>query len=131
MTPRLPAFGLLICACAAWASPSTNESAPEASLQHDPFQKPGLSNPAVTPPAPQETSPGAPPKADLSVAEGLPRLSMTLRAGSNSAAYLDGRTVRLGEQINGYTLIAVHERAVTLRKSGKTVELKLDDAHEP
>jgi hypothetical protein len=56
----------------------------------------------------------------------VPNLTSTLRAGKNSMAIVNGRVIKLGEEIEGYDLIEVHERSVVLVKDGQKTQLTLD-----
>ncbi|MDO6460689.1 hypothetical protein Q4485_08270 [Granulosicoccaceae sp. 1_MG-2023] len=80
-------------------------------LRYDPFSH--------TPPAP------------ASDAETVQRTPLALRlravvvAGKRSMANIDGKLVKVGQQFEGYTLVAVEAKAVTLRKDGEEFVLKL------
>ena len=90
---------------------------------HDPFHKPNVIAPA--PVAGQAAN-------DNDDIEPIwkPKLSMTLRAGRQSSANIGGKIVKIGEKIDGYKLIEVQERSVTLVKKGQVIHLNLDEAHE-
>lgn len=58
------------------------------------------------------------------------KLFTTLRAGKNSMANISGRILKIGQIIDGYELIAVHERSVELLKNQQRTRLSLDDSLE-
>ncbi len=84
---------------------------------HDPFQKSVFMKPSV------QTEINEP----SSQSFWKPHLIMTLRAGKNSMVNVAGQIVGLGEKIDDYTLIAVHERSAVFVKRGKIVRLTIDD----
>jgi hypothetical protein len=90
---------------------------------HDPFHKPNVINPAAV---------AGQPSSENEAIEPIwkPKLSMTLRAGKQSSANIGGKIVKIGENIDGYKLIEVKERSVTLVKKSQLVRLNLDEAHE-
>jgi hypothetical protein len=51
------------------------------------------------------------------------RLEAVLMTGNNHCAVIDGRTVYLGQTLDGYRLVAVHERSVVFQGDGVRVEL--------
>lgn len=81
-------------------------------LKHDPFTRPV--------PAPRP-GPGAP------VPESVwkPELRAIMVAGPNSIVNVAGALVRIGEQINGYRLVEVHEETAVFVNNKKTVTLWL------
>lgn len=113
---------LLVRLCAA-------QTAALDSLQHDPFYNPMIKRPANN--SAMSTEAAADPNTStIETIAASHRLQMTLRAGAQSSAMIDGHRINLGEKLDGYTLISVQERAVTLHKSGKTLELQLEANHE-
>lgn len=93
------------------------------SVLHDPFHKPVIVNPSDRS-LPVQT-------VDQAITQHWqPELSMTLRAGRNSAANVGGRIVKIGEKIDGYQLIEVQERFVIFLKQGQKIRLTLDKDNE-
>jgi MSHA biogenesis protein MshK len=58
-------------------------------------------------------------------AASLPRLQSVLISPSRRVAVIDGRTVALGGNIGGATLVQIAETHVTLRTGGETTVLEL------
>jgi hypothetical protein len=55
-----------------------------------------------------------------------PRLSLVMPTGRGGMAVIDGQNMRVGEvHPDGYTLIAVDERSVTIGLNGVTARLRL------
>lgn len=80
-------------------------------LLHDPFASPFQKNhysPA------QQTTPWA------------PQLTSTLRAGNNSMVVISGKVVQLGETVDGYQLMEVHESSAVFEKNGQKIRLNLE-----
>lgn len=91
-------------------------------LKFDPFNRPDL-----------ETLPK--PIAVKIEEEKLPdvweaRLYATIRSGSNSLANVNGNIIAIGESIEGYRLVEVHERIAVFMKKGKRYILNLDGTKE-
>lgn len=82
-------------------------------LQHDPFARPtfGALPASGTPGAAARYAQAAPP----------PRPKINLHAvlvsGASSMANVDGVMVRLGESVQGYRLVAVHDRSAVFEKN--------------
>ena len=79
-------------------------------LRHDPFKQPKL---LVEPEKPDEP--------DVSAVIKVPppwtrELRATMVAGQASMANVDGVLVTLGEQLDGFTLVEVHERSAVFEK---------------
>ncbi len=55
-----------------------------------------------------------------------PELRATMIAGNNSMANVDGAIIKVGEEIQGYTLLEVRMGAAIFIKDGNPVELTLD-----
>jgi len=93
--------------------------AEEAKLQHDPFARPALASL-------QRGSRGGP-ASDGKAAPAEPRRRLNLQAvmmaGPNSIANVDGMIVRIGDQVYGYRLVAVHERHAVFEKNSKRFTL--------
>jgi len=51
----------------------------------------------------------------------------TMLAGKNSVANIGGNILGIGQTINGYTVVAVEDRKVTLEKGETRKELSVDD----
>jgi hypothetical protein len=83
-------------------------------LQHDPFARPALGAlpAAAVPGAPARRVQGAPPEAKPKIS-----LHAVLVAGPDSMANIDGVMVRLGESVQGYRLLAVHDRSAVFEKN--------------
>lgn len=87
-------------------------------ILHDPFQKPKLKKTFVKPKSVAQSIKPA--------ASWTPHLISTLRAGDHSMANVGGEIIAVGEEINGYKLIKVSERAVVFINQGQTTRLTLD-----
>ena len=57
-------------------------------------------------------------------------LTATLQAGRNSMVIVDGRTIGLGEKIDGHRLIKVLERSAVFTKNKQRLILKIDKVNE-
>jgi hypothetical protein len=81
-------------------------------LQKDPFARPALSDL-------QQRSARRPAGGARAVAQPAPKLNLqaVMAAGESSIANVDGVMVRLGDTIQGYRLVAVHDRAATFEKN--------------
>ncbi len=124
MTRALFSFGL---AAVLAGFPKSSFSQGEK-LQHDPFARPaltGLQN--ASRPGPGRN--GAPTGAS---ARRL-RLQAVMVAGPKSIANVDGKMVRIGDEVYGYRLVEVHERGAVFEKN-KTrfaVSIRSDAARAP
>ena len=58
------------------------------------------------------------------------RLTATLRAGKNSMVIVDGKTIKLGETVDGFHLIDVKEHSAVFSKNGQPLILELDKTDE-
>jgi len=99
-----------------------NESLGAYKIRHDPFEIPVLQQ--NTEPANENL------KATAQSSGRVLRLYSTLRAGKNSMANVNGRILKVGETLDGFTLIAVYERSVVLLKNQQRTHLTLDDNYE-
>ncbi|MEH6503314.1 MAG: hypothetical protein V7682_05360 [Cycloclasticus sp.] len=90
-------------------------------LQRDPFQKPDLSRLV------KDERVGS---NQESAASWSPFLKGTLRSASGSFANLDGKIIKVGEEFEGFSLVAVSERSATFLKDGEKVVLRLEDSFE-
>jgi len=91
----------------------------EAKLQHDPFARPALTSL-------QRGSKGGPAgSGKAAAAEPGRRLNLQalMMAGPRSMANVDGMMVRIGDQVYGYRLVAVHERQAVFEKNNKRFTL--------
>lgn len=89
----------------------------EDDLMRDPFSRPT---------AVSVDSSARSPQAQAKVAKAsLPKLRALLSAGEQSVVNLDGKTVRVGETYNGYTLEKVGESSATFSIGGRQVVLQL------
>jgi len=55
-----------------------------------------------------------------------PKLRATMVAGKNSMANVDGAIIKVGEKIQGYTLLEVRMRTAIFTRDGNSIELMLD-----
>lgn len=104
------------------ADASGNESTTTIKLLHDPFRKPQhllatTQNPATSPK--QE---------NLFLTAS--KLTATLRAGRNSMVIVDGKTLKLGDSIEGYQLIEIKEHSAIFTKNGQLHTLEIDKTDE-
>lgn len=89
---------------------------PRAELRTNPFARPALSSGA-----PKPTNATGP-----VVSTGAPsQLRFTLAAGRDSLVNVDGKTLRLGEEINGYRLDAVRAESAIFTKGAEIIELRI------
>ena len=87
-------------------------------LRHNPFKQPDLSMPkkdTATEKAEVEPETRAPD----------PVLRATLTLGPASLADIDGDIIGIGEEVNGYRLLAVNEGSAVFSKDGKRLELSV------
>ncbi len=113
MTRAWPLLAFVLAAVLAGA-PELSFSE-EAKLQHDPFARPALGSL-------QRGSKGGPAgNGKAAAAEPRRRLNLqaVMMAGPKSIANVDGMMVRLGDQVYGYRLVAVHERQAVFEKNNK------------
>ncbi len=96
-------------AISAWAED------PATKLRTNPFLRPALTAGA---PVPTDASGPAHSKAPPS------HLRFTLAAGPDSLVNVDGRTLRIGEEINGYRLEAVRADTAIFSNGEEVIELK-------
>ncbi len=54
-----------------------------------------------------------------------PSLLATIVAGQKSMANVEGRLVRIGQSVNGFTLLSVDKNSATFKKNAKKYVLKL------
>ena len=98
---------------------SSTAHAVELVLKSNPFERPAMSDK-------NKQDQKAPAQAALA--------SMTLRAtmaaGPGSLANIGGEILGIGQQINGYTLLAVHPRHVVLEKNETQKTLSIDNDTE-
>ena len=88
-------------------------------VRHDPFQKSVIQEKKNTEQQASETA-----EKQQSAA---PKLIATLRSGRNSMANVNGKIIKLGETINGYTLVRVEARKAVLLKNRKYTYLTIDN----
>ena len=118
MTPRTRmivhfAAGLACVPAVAWAQADM--------LKHDPFARPAFVRaPAPAGPAGAGASREAPPEPPWE-----PDLAAVLVAGPTSAVNIDGTLVRIGEVVQGYQLVEVHEREAVFVRNKKRVTIAL------
>lgn len=98
---------------------SASTYAMEVQLKTNPFERPVMSDSAADQPLPAKE-----PAADMA-------LRGTMAAGRYSLADIGGEILSIGEEVNGYTLVAVHEHQVVLQKNDIQKTLSMDvDAEE-
>jgi len=88
-------------------------------LKHDPFTRPLL----APPPAPAASAPAYTIKAPEPA--WYPELRAIMVAGPDSMVDVGGALVRLGEHINGYRLVEVHDETAVFVNDKKRVTLSL------
>jgi hypothetical protein len=98
-------------------SAEDSQPAQPKQIQHDPFKKPPILQAMDTP----ETI-----AKPVAAEEPNFKLTAILQAGGDSMVSVQGKTLQLGEQIDGYTLMAVDERSAVFSKGKKTVVLAID-----
>jgi len=89
-------------------------------LKHDPFVRPVLAPPAPAAPVPANTV-----KAPVPEPVWKPELRAIMVAGPKSIVNVAGALVRIGEQIDGYRLVEVHEETAVFVNNKKRVTLSL------
>ncbi len=104
------ALSTLGVAISCWAQSSAVE------LRTNPFIRPDLS---LSAPAPTAAS------GPLHSSSPPTRLRFSLAAGPDSLVYVDGKTLRIGEEINGYRLVAVRADTAIFSNGKEIVELKV------
>lgn len=104
--------------------------ADEARLQRDPFQPPRLEKKTSSPSPGIADAPPAVYAPPISVAPDF-KLRAVLHAGAQSMVNVDGNLISVGEEIEGYRLVAIHERKAELVKGGDKVVLTLDQKGMP
>jgi hypothetical protein len=90
-------------------------------LKHDPFARPVL----APRPASVSSVPGNSVMAPVAEPAWKPELRAVMVAGPKSIVNVAGALVRIGEQINGYRLVEVHEETAVFVKNTKRVTLSL------
>lgn len=88
-------------------------------INHDPFQKPKKVTVSKTLPTSGTNT--------VNHSNWSPELTMTLRAGKKSMVNVGGQIIRLGEKVDGYRLIQVHERSAVFIHQGKTTRLIIEE----
>ena len=91
-------------------------------LLHDPFKKPESLMPSTRIPATDQK--------EENLFQSNSRLTATLRAGRNSMVIVDGKTIKLGETVDGFHLIDVKEHSAVFSKNGQPLILELDKTDE-
>ena len=91
----------------------------ELVLKNNPFERPLMTDKSK----PDQTAPA---QAALT----LMTLRATMAAGPDSLANIGGEILGIGQQINGYTLLAVHPRHVVLEKNETQKTLSIDNDTE-
>ena len=99
--------------------PSAAAHAVGIELQTNPFERPVIEeNGEADQKTPEKTA--------------FPEMALrgTMAAGPYSLADIGGDILALGQEINGYTLIAVHQRHVVLQKNDTQMTLSIDKDRE-
>ncbi|NKB35810.1 MAG: hypothetical protein GKR93_01390 [Gammaproteobacteria bacterium] len=91
-------------------------------LHFDPFETPEM-------PARQEIEEGK--EIILEPLAWQPRLKAIMRSNRAVMVNIDGEIIGIGEELNGFRLLEVQERAATFEKNGKIFPVLLDDARDP
>lgn len=116
MTQRTLWLLCAYCCCFSVAGADTPQT---KRVTHDPFQRPAIPEASVVN------------EADLTQALAppiwAPKLIMTLRAGPNSMANVDGKIIKLGETYHDYKLIEVDERTAVFIKNKQRTQLTIDN----
>ena len=86
-------------------------------LQFDPFSR----LPELLPTPPSEAEPAE------ETLQWSPQLMATVVAGSRSMANVSGRLIRLGQKLEGFTLVEVDKRSATFEKDGEQHVLKIKE----
>ncbi len=89
-----------------------------AQLLHDPFAPPDFE--------PQQEDVKNNAEQAVKREDWRPELRATMRAGRQSMANIDGRIVRIGEEIDGFRLVKVHERDAFFVKRGLKYHVSMD-----
>ncbi len=91
-------------------------------LLHDPFKKPERFLPATQNPVTGHK--------EENLFQTNSMLTATLRAGRNSMVIVDGKTINLGETVDGYQLIDVKEHSAVFTNNGQQHILEIDKTDE-
>ena len=106
---------MLLCCFSLFSLSVASQEQFEVRPRFDPFKKPDqLMKASTKAPTPKSLF-----KTKL-------QLFATLRAGKNSMVNVQGRIVRLGEEIEGYKLLEVNDHSAVFAKSEHRVHLSLD-----
>jgi hypothetical protein len=123
MTRALFSFGL-----AAVLAGLPKSSFPQGELQHDPFARPALTGL-------QHASKPGPGRNGEPTGASTRRLKLqaVMVAGPKSIANVDGKMVRIGDEVYGYRLVEVHERGAVFEKNKTRVVVSIhrDSAQAP
>ena len=112
-----PACGRLVLALAAASiAVSTWAQEGQTKLRTNPFVRP-----AVIDGAPQSTPASGPVHSNAPPS----RLRFALAAGKDSLVNVDGRTLRIGDEINGYRLVAVRADMAIFSNGREMIELSV------
>jgi hypothetical protein len=83
---------------------------------------------AFSPPAAWIASNGTPnaKQADVNAEDFIKRhrLVSVLKTGKSAAAQIDGRLIRIGEEIDGFRLVSVNQQCAVLEANGSRAELR-------
>ncbi len=102
-------------------------------LRHDPFSRPLLVAPTPTTnaSAPTAANPAAPvANTDIKidpVPTWNPTLVAVMVAGKSSLVNIEGKIIRIGEEIDGYRLIKVRDGEATFSKDHQRVVLRMEN----
>jgi hypothetical protein len=104
------------------ANANDYESTATVKLLHDPFRKPQHL------PETNQNPVAIPKQENLFLTAS--KLTAILRAGRNSMAIIDGKTLKIGDVIDGYRLIDVKEYSAIFTKNSQLHTLEIDKTDE-
>ncbi len=110
--PRIPFYACLVACCTMVETVGSAQL-----LRNDPFKQPEHI------PEPKKVAVNDT-KSDREV--WFPQLRATMRAGQRSMANIDGEIIKIGEKINGFELVEVHERDAFFVKNGVKYHVSMD-----
>jgi hypothetical protein len=115
MLAHIAAAGLVFAPGLGWTQ--------AGALTHDPFARPAVLK--APPPSAQSRDNGGAGKGTMSEPAWKPELAAVMVAGPKSAVSIDGKIVRIGEEIDGHRLVEVHEQSAVFVRNRKKVTLSL------
>ncbi len=97
-----------------------DERPKQIQLRHDPFQKPEMLLAARPKHVDKEID-------QPNWLNQNSKLNMTLRAGKNSMVNVQGRVIKIDENIDGFKLVKVLERSAIFKNDEQQIILKIDE----